>query len=62
MYSFLDYIMGGCQMNFTVGVDFTGSNGNPRNHSSLHYIDPSCPNEYTLALWAVGGVCQDYDT
>ncbi|CAI8052267.1 Copine-1 [Geodia barretti] len=52
----------GCQINFTIGIDFTGSNGNPRNPTSLHYINPSCPNEYTMALWAVGGVCQDYDT
>lgn len=54
--------MGGCQINFTVGVDFTGSNGVPTHPQSLHYIDPARPNEYTLALWAVGGVCQDYDT
>ncbi len=54
--------MGGCQMNFTVGVDFTGSNGNPLNPTSLHFIDPAYPNEYTQALTAVGAVCQDYDS
>lgn len=53
--------MGGCQINFTVGIDFTGSNGNPRHPSSLHYIDPFKPNEYTTALIAVGEICQDYD-
>ncbi len=62
MYSFLEYIMGGCQINFTVGVDFTGSNGNPLNPSSLHFIDPAYPNQYTQALIAVGAVCQDYDS
>lgn len=62
LYSFLEYIMGGCQIHFTVGVDFTGSNGDPRQPSSLHYIDPHRPNEYTRALVAVGSVCQDYDT
>lgn len=61
-YSFLEYIMGGCQVNFTVGVDFTASNGDPRKPSSLHYLDPYRPNEYTRALVAVGSVCQDYDT
>ncbi|CAI8037853.1 Copine-1 [Geodia barretti] len=61
-HSFLDYVMGGCQINFTVGIDFTGSNGNPRSPSSLHYIDPHKPNEYTTALIAVGEVCQDYDS
>lgn len=62
LYSFLDYIMGGCQVNFTVGVDFTASNGNPLEPSSLHFIDPARPNEYTQALMAVGQVCQDYDS
>ncbi|XP_060916296.1 copine-4 [Labrus mixtus] len=38
MYSFLDYIMGGCQIQFTVAIDFTASNGDPRNSCSLHYI------------------------
>ncbi len=62
IYSFLEYIMGGCQMNFTVGVDFTASNGNPRNSASLHFIDPAYPNKYIQALTAVGAVCQDYDS
>ena len=62
MYSFLDYIMSGCQINFTVGVDFTASNGNPTDPSSLHYMDPAKPNQYMQALMAVGSICQDYDT
>ncbi|KAF6098994.1 copine 3 [Phyllostomus discolor] len=59
--TFLDYIMGGCQLNFTVGVDFTGSNGDPRSPDSLHYISPSGVNEYLTAIWSVGLVIQDYD-
>ena len=54
--------MSGCQINFTVGVDFTLSNKDPKNPTSLHYIDPLKPNQYTQALVAVGSVCQDYDT
>uniref|UniRef100_A0A4W3GDF5 Copine I n=1 Tax=Callorhinchus milii TaxID=7868 RepID=A0A4W3GDF5_CALMI len=61
-YSFLDYVMGGCQINFTVGVDFTGSNGDPRSPDSLHYISPNGMNEYLSAIWSVGQVVQDYDT
>ncbi|XP_071671744.1 copine-1 isoform X3 [Patagioenas fasciata] len=61
-YSFLDYVMGGCQINFTVGVDFTGSNGDPRSPDSLHYISPDGINEYLIAIWSVGSVVQDYDT
>uniref|UniRef100_A0A672ZSU1 Copine-3 n=1 Tax=Sphaeramia orbicularis TaxID=375764 RepID=A0A672ZSU1_9TELE len=61
-YSFLDYVMGGCQINFTVGIDFTGSNGDPRSPNSLHYMSPDGLNQYLSALWSVGQVVQDYDT
>ncbi|XP_064487021.1 copine-8-like isoform X2 [Ornithodoros turicata] len=59
--TFLDYIRGGLQMHFTVAIDFTASNGNPRDPSSLHYIDPVKPNAYMMAIRAVGDVIQDYD-
>jgi len=60
--SFLDYIQGGTQVNFTVAVDFTGSNGNPNDPRSLHYKDPSGrPNQYVTAITSVGEIIQDYD-
>ncbi|XP_078343131.1 copine-3-like isoform X2 [Oculina patagonica] len=62
VHTFLDYVMGGCQINFTVGIDFTASNGDPSHPQSLHYVNPYEPNEYVKALVAVGEVCQDYDT
>ncbi|CAN9506506.1 unnamed protein product [Ophioblennius macclurei] len=61
-YTFLDYIMGGCQINFTIAIDFTGSNGDPKTPQSLHYINPHGFNEYLAAIWAVGNVIQDYDS
>uniref|UniRef100_A0A3Q1F802 Copine-3 n=1 Tax=Acanthochromis polyacanthus TaxID=80966 RepID=A0A3Q1F802_9TELE len=61
-YTFLDYIMGGCQINFTIAIDFTGSNGDPKSPQSLHYINPEGYNEYLTAIWAVGNVIQDYDS
>ncbi|XP_055582443.1 copine-2 isoform X2 [Falco biarmicus] len=61
-FSFLDYILGGCQLMFTVGIDFTASNGNPRDPTSLHYINPMGTNEYLSAIWAVGQIIQDYDS
>uniref|UniRef100_A0A3B3CKQ9 Copine-3 n=1 Tax=Oryzias melastigma TaxID=30732 RepID=A0A3B3CKQ9_ORYME len=61
-YTFLDYVMGGCQINFTVAIDFTGSNGDPRSPQSLHYISPQGVNEYLSAIWSVGNVIQDYDS
>ncbi|GFN97507.1 copine-3 [Plakobranchus ocellatus] len=61
-HTFLEYIFGGMQINFTVGIDFTASNGNPSQSTSLHYINPYEPNEYMAAIKAVGAVCQDYDS
>ncbi|XP_061582968.1 copine-1 isoform X2 [Cololabis saira] len=61
-HTFLDFVMGGCQINFTVAVDFTGSNGDPRSPNSLHYMSPDGLNQYLSALWSVGQVIQDYDT
>lgn len=64
-HTFFDYIVGGCQLNFTVGIDFTGSNGKPSLPTSLHYLNPHSPvpsNQYTEALTAVGCIIQDYDT
>lgn len=61
-FTFLDYIMGGCQINFTIAIDFTGSNGDPNTPQSLHYIHPDGYNEYLTAIWAVGNVIQDYDS
>uniref|UniRef100_A0A6I8NYX5 Copine 4 n=1 Tax=Ornithorhynchus anatinus TaxID=9258 RepID=A0A6I8NYX5_ORNAN len=55
----------GCQpflFLFQVAIDFTASNGDPRNSCSLHYIHPYQPNEYLKALVAVGEICQDYDS
>ncbi|XP_030960619.1 protein BONZAI 3-like isoform X1 [Quercus lobata] len=62
-YSFLDYISSGFELNFMVAVDFTASNGNPRNLDSLHYIDPSGRlNSYQRAITEVGEVIQFYDS
>ncbi len=42
-----------------VAIDFTGSNGDPRNSTSLHYQDPrGQPNQYQLAIQAVGNVLE----
>ncbi|WCJ36353.1 Calcium-dependent phospholipid-binding Copine family protein [Euphorbia peplus] len=62
-YTFLDYLRGGCELNFMVAVDFTASNGNPRLPDSLHYIDSSGRlNAYQQAILEVGEVLQFYDS
>ncbi|XP_054883037.1 copine-8-like [Poeciliopsis prolifica] len=60
--SFLDYIRGGTQINFTVAIDFTASNGNPSQPTSLHYMSPYQLNDYAMALRAIGEIIQDYDS
>ena len=63
MFSFVDYLFGGCEICFLVAIDFTQSNGDPRDPRSLHYIDPlGRPNAYQTAIQVVGGVLQYYDT
>ncbi|XP_064354320.1 copine-5 [Dromaius novaehollandiae] len=61
-HTFLDYIKGGTQLNFTVAIDFTASNGNPSQSTSLHYMNPYQLNAYAMALKAVGEIIQDYDS
>ncbi|XP_078091518.1 copine-8 isoform X1 [Mustelus asterias] len=60
--TFLDYIRGGTQINFTVAIDFTASNGHPAQPTSLHYMNPYQLNTYAMALKAVGEIIQDYDS
>ncbi|CAG2100160.1 unnamed protein product [Medioppia subpectinata] len=61
--TFLDYIRGGTQMHFAVAIDFTASNGPPKNRQSLHYMDNSGrPNPYQIALRSVGQVIEPYNS
>uniref|UniRef100_A0A6N2LNY8 C2 domain-containing protein n=1 Tax=Salix viminalis TaxID=40686 RepID=A0A6N2LNY8_SALVM len=61
--TFLDYLAGGCELNFMVAVDFTASNGNPRLPDSLHYLDPSGRlNAYQRTIIEVGEVLKFYDS
>jgi hypothetical protein len=39
-HSFLEYVFGGCCIDFSIAIDFTLSNGAPQNRDSLHYFDP----------------------
>merc|ERR1719510_1649498 len=61
--SFIDYIQGGTSMNFSIAVDFTASNGDPRDYRSLHFMNPQTnENQYTTAIRSVGEIIQDYDS
>uniref|UniRef100_A0A3Q3W508 C2 domain-containing protein n=1 Tax=Mola mola TaxID=94237 RepID=A0A3Q3W508_MOLML len=60
--SSLQFCLRRTQINFTVAIDFTASNGNPAQPTSLHYMSPYHLNAYAMALKAVGGIIQDYDS
>ncbi|EFN58110.1 hypothetical protein CHLNCDRAFT_30221, partial [Chlorella variabilis] len=58
--SFLEYISGGIELNFIVSVDYTASNGDPRDPNSLHHYSQR-PTMYEDAISAVGRVLEHYD-
>jgi hypothetical protein len=59
--NFLEYVFGGCEINLSIAIDFTLSNGDPREHDSLHNSSMS-KNEYVQAIRAVGDILQYYDS
>ena len=60
-HTFLEYIFGGCEIQLAVAVDFTLSNGDPKEKDSLHYMDMN-KNEYLNAIRSVGNILQYYDS
>lgn len=62
--TFVDYLNGGCEIQLSVAIDFTGSNGDPRVPGTLHHLDPYSgqKNDYEKAISAIGGVLANYDT
>ncbi|CAB3405766.1 unnamed protein product [Caenorhabditis bovis] len=60
-HSFLDYIAGGTQLEFSIAIDFTASNGPIRDPRSLHYLFKDRPNQYEIAIKACLAICQYYN-
>jgi hypothetical protein len=62
-HTFLDYIEGGWEINMVIGIDFTGSNGNPAMPGTLHYIDKigGVPNPYQQTVHSLADVLTQYD-
>lgn len=61
--TFLDYLRSGAEISFLVGVDYTGSNGDPRDSRSLHYLHPGgALTLYEQAISGVGRVLELYDS
>lgn len=53
-YSMADYIRGGSQLGLVTCIDFTASNGDPKDSYSLHYIGDPNKNQYRNAIKSVG--------
>lgn len=60
--TFLDYIIGGCEISLVIGIDFTASNGDPSQEGSFHFLDSMQANEYENAIRAVGDILACYDS
>ena len=61
-HTFLEYVFGGCEIGLSIAIDFTGSNGDPKKRSSLHYIGDMQRNEYLNAIKSVAGILSYYDS
>lgn len=63
LYSIVQHINNGLTLSLVAAIDFTASNGNPKNKSSLHYINQSGQmNQYQTAITKVFSVLEAYDT
>jgi hypothetical protein len=60
--TFLDYISGGCELNVVVAIDFTGSNGDPRQPGTLHHLNNPNKNDYEKAITSIVGILSAYDS
>lgn len=61
LVTFLDYVMGGCELRMCFAIDFTASNGDPRKPGTLHYCgDASRMNEYERAIREVANILSAY--
>ncbi|EAX90435.1 Copine family protein [Trichomonas vaginalis G3] len=61
-YTFVDYLRNGVQLNLITAIDFTSSNGDPRNMNSLHYMGADYLNQYEKCIRAVGEILCPYDS
>lgn len=61
--SFMDYLQRGLRIELSVAIDFTASNGDPRDARSLHALSAARggSNDYLQAIQSVGSVLQPYD-
>jgi hypothetical protein len=61
IYSFIDYLKREIELALLIAIDFTSSNGNLDEETSLHYYDPK-KNQYLQDINQVGNILKDYDS
>ncbi len=62
MPNFMEYLRSGWCINLSVAIDYTASNGDVVDKTSLHFQDPTgrVQNQYEQALLSVGRVVEPY--
>ena len=59
--TFVEYLRSGWQISLVAAIDYTASNGNPNQQSSLHFNGEGYTNQYEQALHNVGQIVEPYD-
>ena len=60
-HDFLDFLKGGLNITLSVGIDFTASNKDAEDPTSLHFMNPPNLNLYQQAILSVGEILQKYN-
>jgi hypothetical protein len=58
--TFISYLRSDMNINLTIGIDFTGSNGHYKDEPSYHYLDAGM-NNYEKAIRSCGDILAPYD-
>ena len=58
--TFISYLRSDMNINLTIGIDFTGSNGHYKDKPSYHYLDGGM-NNYEKAIRSCGDIVAHYD-
>jgi hypothetical protein len=61
IFNFIDFLEGGLNIVQLVGIDFTGSNRDPDDPQSLHFISNHGLNDYQKAIQSVGEILEKYN-
>ena len=59
--TFGQFVCGGLELSMMIAIDYTGSNGNPTDPSSLHYVNSNQKNAYQSIITSIGQVIEEYD-